>query len=211
MMVWRSPPAPDSLRSGRLIVMEGIDGAGKTTQAKLLAAALEKAGGRAVFTAEPTHGPAGRRIRDATVRLDPLPEAALFTQDRREHVAQVIMPALRSGVYVVCDRYVHSSVAYQGARGVDVDALVRENLSFAPAPDLVILLTIPVDLALSRISTRTSSGPDYFESRVGLCAVDTLYRSLEDPMLHRLSGDGATDRIHKAVMSALRRALGGLP
>jgi dTMP kinase len=204
MIVWRSIPAPSPSRTGRFIALEGIDGAGKTTQAKLLVSALEAAGKHAVLTAEPTNGPAGARIRGAKSRLDPETEAALFTEDRREHVTQFIIPALQSGAYVVCDRYVHSSVAYQGARGIDVDSLIRENLAFAPQPDLVILLTIPLDLALSRIGCRGQSQCAPFESEEALRAVDSVYTSFEDPMLFRVDGAADPGLVHKTIQSILR-------
>jgi dTMP kinase len=182
-------------------VFEGIDGAGKTTQAKMLCSALERAGKPAIYTWEPTNGPAGSRIRNAKVRLPPSTEAALFTEDRREHVEKVVLPALYSGIWIVCDRYVHSSVAYQGARGVDINALIADNSSFAPAPDLVILLTIPLALARARIDARGKALRTPFETEAALCDVDAFYRSFEDPIIRRLKGTGDGEAVHKAVWS----------
>src|SRR4030042_6942583 len=113
------------------IVFEGIDGAGKSVQAKMLADHLQAVGIPLVLTAEPSEGPIGRYIRSLKVRPEPVEEERLFTEDRRHHVQNVIIPALRRGATVICDRYIYSSAAYQGARGMDPEKILAENRQFA--------------------------------------------------------------------------------
>src|SRR5207253_402183 len=104
--------------TGILIAIEGIDGAGKTTQVARLCKALEAVGETVVRSKEPTNGPHGRRVRESAQngRLDPHEELATFLDDRREHVATVIGPALGRGEIVILDRYFYSTIAYQGPR-----------------------------------------------------------------------------------------------
>ena len=112
------------------IVFEGIDGAGKSTQAGMLADRLRADEIPFILTAEPSDGPTGRLIKSLKVRPNPEEEARLFTEDRRHHVQNVIIPALKEGKTVICDRYVYSSVAYQGARGIDPAEILAENRQF---------------------------------------------------------------------------------
>jgi len=111
-----------AVNRGRLIALEGLDGCGKTTQAARIAEALRARGREVVVTREPSDGPIGTKIR-ALARGAAPPDAerelALFTDDRREHVALVIEPALAAGRWVITDRYFLSTVADQGASGLD--------------------------------------------------------------------------------------------
>ena len=104
-----------------LIVFEGIDGTGKSTQVRLLAQALEERGLTVVTSREPTDGPFGQKLRLSMItgRLSPEEELALFHEDRRDHVEHLILPALEAGKVVILDRYFFSTMAYQGARGFD--------------------------------------------------------------------------------------------
>ena len=139
-----------------LLVLEGIDGTGKSTQSKLLAAALRERGMRVTSSREPTDGPYGTRLRNSatTGRLSPEEELQLFLQDRCEHVETLINPALEAGEVIILDRYYFSSMAYQGVRGFDPAEIRRVNEEFAPQPDLLLLLDLPVDTALERIGIR---------------------------------------------------------
>lgn len=159
------------MRGGRglLITLEGIDGCGKSTQHSRLAERLKAQGLPVVVSREPTSGPHGRHIRQLLSR----PEAPdltmahrlrdLFLADRKEHVAKLIEPALKTGVLVLLDRYYHSSIAYQGAAGLDPDEVRTLNEAVAPAPDLVLLFDLPVEEAAQRLQDRDS----------GAAAVDT--------------------------------------
>src|SRR4030065_216390 len=143
-------------RRGVLLALEGIDGCGKSTQAELLASALRERGLEVVLTCEPTDSPLGRQIREyfqgPTRYLSPKEELNLFMADRREHVEEVINPALAEGKIVITDRYYYSSVAYQGALGLDPDRIVAQNEVLAVRPDLTVILTLPVAMALARLS-----------------------------------------------------------
>ena len=175
---------------GVLIALEGVDGAGKTTQALSLAGALARLGHRVLLTREPTTGPAGRRLRDYLVgkerHLTPVEELALFQTDRREHVEKTIRPALEKGWVVITDRYYYSSAAYQGALGLDPENILSESEAFAPRPDLVVIFTLPPPLALARRIegrngvTQVSEGSSYLEK------VAALYETFQGPHLKRL-------------------------
>jgi len=150
---------------GKFIVFEGIDGAGKSTQAKLLGKWFEERGYEVVITKEPTDTAFGKLIRKLVLtggeegiidgaRISHEAEALLFAADRAEHVNKLIKPALESGKVVISDRYFYSSLAYQWARGLDLDWLIDLN-RFAIRPDLVILLDLPVKESMKRISDRS--------------------------------------------------------
>jgi dTMP kinase len=152
-----------------LIAFEGGEGTGKSTQARLLAARLG-----AVLTFEPGGTPLGAELRGLLLGGDDVgarAEALLMAADRAEHCAEVIKPALDRGVHVVTDRYLYSSLAYQGyGRGLDLDEL-RSLSMFARAPeaDLVILLTIPPAVRRERLKgdlDRIEAGDDEFHERV---------------------------------------------
>jgi dTMP kinase len=147
-----------SQRRGRLIAFEGVEGAGKSTQLELLRQTLEKAGHRIVSTREPGGTTAGEQIRsillDRGSTLDPRAEALLFAAARAQLVEQVIRPALERGETVLCDRYLHSSLAYQGvARGLGLEPVAAVN-AFATGgllPDLVVLLAVDPAEGLDRV------------------------------------------------------------
>ncbi|MFQ5514374.1 MAG: dTMP kinase [Myxococcota bacterium] len=162
------------------IVLEGIDGAGKSVQAQRLARWLRERGRSVVETREPTDGEWGRRYRAwARGALQASPEQVLdiFVEDRREHVANVIRPALTAGQLVVCDRYQASTLAYQTAQGLP-EPLVRRRLAAegSPEPDLTLWLRLPVDQALSRI---VGAAGERFERAAFLEAVDREYARMD--------------------------------
>jgi dTMP kinase len=144
------------MKKGFFIVLEGADGSGKSTHARLLAEYLESKGRDVVVTQEPTKGFIGQAIRRALsgkMEVSPKTLALFFTADRCEHVEQVIRPALAAGKAVITDRYYYSTIAYQAVQGVS-PKWVSELNSFVPEPDLVLILKIDTDKALSRISAR---------------------------------------------------------
>lgn len=189
---------------GFLIALEGLDGVGKTTQARRLAAALKSRGLTVVFTKEPTPGRYGRQLgqllRQGRSGLTPARELALFTADRRDHVAQVIRPALAAGAIVITDRYYHSSMAYQGARGLDVSEIQRLNEAFAPIPDLVIILTLPLPQIMERLARRPTRVWDAFEQADYLKKVGEIYASLSGPQLYHLEARGSVEAVQQAIM-----------
>jgi dTMP kinase len=153
---------------GRLIAFEGVEGSGKSTQLELLRRLLEEAGRDVVVTREPGGTPAGERVRalllDPAVELHPRAEALLFAAARAELVEAVIRPALERGAVVLCDRYLDSSLAYQGgARGLGRDPVEHVN-RFATGgllPDLVVLLDLDPAAGLAR----RARDPDRIEAQ----------------------------------------------
>jgi len=138
---------------GFFICIEGLDKSGKTTQSKLLVEALRRRGYDAIYTSEPSEGDIGRFLRKYVLnrknRVNAYVEALLFAADRVEHTETVIKPNLKNGKIVVSDRYLFSSLAYQGAAGVSID-WIREINKAAVKPDLAIYLDVPVDVILQR-------------------------------------------------------------
>ena len=142
------------------VSFEGLDGCGKTTQARLLAGALEETGVEVVLTREPGGTPLGEQIRDLVLHGDhvaPWAEAALYAAARAQHVDELIRPALGRGATVVCDRYVDSSVAYQGAgRELGMEEVLALNLTAVGGllPDLTFLVETDIDTALARVGDK---------------------------------------------------------
>lgn len=155
---------------GRFITLEGIEGAGKSTQLPAVAAALEARGLQVLITREPGGPPVAERIR--TVLLDPDcqgmaddTELLLMFAARAEHLARRIRPALESGTWVVCDRFTDATYAYQGGgRGLDPTriAVLEDLVQGGLRPDLTLLFDLPVTLGLARAGRR--SAPDRFET-----------------------------------------------
>ncbi len=199
------------VNGGRLIAFEGIDGSGKSTQLERLAARLRAAGREVVSTREPTEFPSGQRIREMARSgkpLDPAEELRWFVEDRRAHVANTIAPALRAGQIVLTDRYFLSTVAYQGARGLDAEQILADSEAEFPIPDLVLLLEIDPQQALTRVHARGSQLEGVFEQRAFLSRVATVFASVKRPYLERMPGDGAPDEIEASIAERVRKRLG---
>ncbi|NNL86856.1 MAG: dTMP kinase [Myxococcales bacterium] len=195
---------PPSRRRGTFVVIEGIDGAGKSTQARLLAEALERGGIQVLLTREPTDGVYGTRIRSAAAsgtRLPASEELELFGKDRAEHVDGVILPALEAGSWVVSDRYFLSTAAYQGARGLDPEAILASSEARFPTPDCALLLELAVRDGLGRVEGRGAR--DAFESEESLAAVARAFASLERPYIERIDASQEPAAVFRAVLVAL--------
>jgi len=147
------------------VTFEGIDGSGKTTQAELLRDRLEADGHEVVLTREPGGTALGERIRELVLHgedMTPWAEALLYAASRAQHVAEVVRPALERGAWVVCDRYIDSSVAYQGVgRGLGLDRVLELNL--AAVGGLVPDRTFLLELAVSDLPDRLAGDHDRLE------------------------------------------------
>ena len=192
------------------MTFEGADGSGKSTQAELLRAALSGEGRDVVLTREPGGTELGEAVRTLVLngpQMGAWTEATLFAASRAEHVEGVIRPALERGADVVCDRYVDSSLAYQGiARGLGVDAVLQLNLAVTEGllPDVTFLLLLDPDVATGR-----QADPDRLE-REGTelqAKVDAAYRELAGRFPERIvtiDAAGEPETIAKEVRERLR-------
>jgi dTMP kinase len=162
-----------------LIAIEGIDGSGKTTIARFLEEELKKRGYNVVRFKEPTDSEYGRKIKQILKEriVSPKEELELFLKDREVDVRDNILPALKEGKIVIMDRYYYSTIAYQGALGLDVEEIKKLNEKF-PKPDLVIILDVSPETALKRIKAKRK--PDRFEDLNYLRRVRDIFLSLRD-------------------------------
>ena len=186
---------------GLFIVIEGIDGTGKSTQAKRLGEWFVSQGREVMLSREPTDGPWGKRLREsaATGRLSPADELQYFLNDRRQHVEETIAPALAAGKVVILDRYYFSTMAYQGARGFDPTEIRRLNEEFAPVPDLLLILDLDVDTAHQRIGVR-GDATNEFEKRESLERCREIFLSLKDePFARVIDSNGTLDEVSERI------------
>ncbi|MCL6578861.1 MAG: dTMP kinase [Candidatus Bathyarchaeota archaeon] len=190
------------------ICIEGLDGCGKTTQARLLVRRLIKMGYDAVYTAEPSRGKIGNFIRKYCLhggkRMSVVVEALLFAADRFEHVKDVILPALDEGSIVVSDRYVYSSMAYQGAAGLDLKWIEMIN-EHAIRPNLAIFIDVEPHTVIKRLKSKKSV-MENLETQ--LKVRDVYMKFVGKGALIRIDGNKSkkevADAILKAVMKLLR-------
>ena len=205
---------PSATTRGRFITLEGPDGSGKTTAARHLVEWLRSRGKDALLTGEPGGTPLGDEIRRIVLHhrgvaddLDPRADALLFAAQRAQHVSRLIRPALERGEWVVCARFLDSSLAYQGAGyGIDEDA-VRQLQAFATdglVPDLTILIDVPVEVGLGRKRRgqwnrfEDTEGAAFFE------AVRSAYLRLaagEPERFRVIDGSGTVPEVDEAVQA----------
>ncbi len=197
------PTPPRSI----LIAVEGIDGAGKTTQVEMLRAALIAVGEVPVVSKEPTNGQWGSIIRQSasTGRLDPIEELDLFIKDRTEHVDTLIQPALNTGKVVILDRYFYSTIAYQGARGIDPAGVRSQMKQRFPVPDAVFLLDVDPWVSVDRIAHSRGETPNHFEGRDDLAISRQIFNSLEGDEIYRIDGEQSAEEVHRQIIEAFAR------
>lgn len=191
------------MKRGILIAIEGIDGSGKSTQSELLFKALKEIGYDVVLSHEPTKSEIGEKIRSKLKNENVSAQEVyeLFVRDRISHVANKIRPALNSGKIVIVDRYFISTIAYQGASGIPIHKILSDHAVFAPMPDLVIILDIPVEIAIKRLFNKRK---DSFEKNVDfLCKVREIYLSMKKILNTNIVIIDATrsiEEVHKEIL-----------
>ena len=205
-----SPNSP-AKKAGVLIVFEGIDGTGKSTQSRRLADALRDRGHVCALLREPTDGPHGRRLRELAqagrenvTRED---EAELFRLDRVDDVRDHIAPALARGEVVLLDRYYFSTMAYQGALGLDVERIRRDNEAFAPVPDLVLYFDMDSAVSAERIEQGRGESLNLFERVDYLSQVRAIFRSFDVPYWQTIDAAQSPDAVHADVLAAVEPVL----
>lgn len=193
-------------RKGFLVAIEGIDGAGKTTVSKKLVEKLKELGYSAEYTYEPYSSPFSEALKkyiEEFGEAEPEIETLAMALDRLFHVKKVIEPLLNNGFIVVTDRYIYSSIAYQGAKNVEIEWIKIVN-KYAIEPDIAIYLRTPLEIALERIKGRKPRWK-YFEDLNRLKKVQEIYELLTLKGL--LIPIDATQSIDKVVESCLHLVL----
>lgn len=189
---------------GVLIAIEGLDGSGKTTHARILNENLRRYGYNCEYTKEPSLGKIGSFIQSmilyGNIMTEPTVEALLFAADRLDHVENFVEPRLRQGSIIISDRYVYSSLAYQGARGVDLKWLRNIN-EFAPKADISFYIDVPPEVALSRKRGTKS----VFERLDFQTRVRNIYLEFAKAReLRLINGNNPLNRVQEELLSSVK-------
>ena len=190
-------------KKGVFICIEGIDASGKTTQAHLLVEELQRRDFEAEYTTEPSRGKIGEFIRTYVLqrgkRVPSAVEALFFAVDRVDHVERRINPALRRGKIVVCDRYVYSSLAYQGAAGLDLKWIKEINRLAVPA-DLAIYIDVPPEIVVKRIKRKKSVME---RLRIQEKVREVYMQFVKEGRLTLIDGDRPAEEVAKDILAVV--------
>lgn len=193
---------------GFFICVEGLDGCGKTTQTKLLVRRLRRKRYDAIYTAEPSRGKIGKFIKRHCLhgekRVSSIIEALLFAADRFEHVEDVIVPAIGKGKIVVSDRYIYSSLAYQGAAGLDLEWIEKVN-EHAIHPDLAFFIDVKPEIVVKRLKPKKS----VMENLQTQQKVREVYmKFVENGELVKIDGNGSVQEVAESILKAALKGFG---
>lgn len=193
---------------GFFICVEGLDGCGKTTQTKLLVRRLRRKRYDAIYTAEPSRGKIGKFIKRHCLhgekRVSSIIEALLFAADRFEHVEDVIVPGIGKGKIVVSDRYVYSSLAYQGAAGLDLEWIEKVN-EHAIHPDLAFFIDVKPEIVVKRLKPKKS----VMENLQTQQKVREVYmKFVENGELVKIDGNGSVQEVAESILKAALKGFG---
>jgi dTMP kinase len=193
-------------KKGAFVCIEGLDGCGKTTQAKILAKKLRKSH-NAVYTAEPSRGKIGTFIRNRCLygekRLSTVVEALLFAADRVEHVENEVLPTLNDGRLVISDRYIYSSLAYQGAAGLNIEWIEQIN-KHALKPDLAVFIDVDPKTVMRRLKPQRSV-MENIETQAKVR--DVYLKFVAKGKLVRLEGNRTTGEVAEALTNVVLKFL----
>ena len=189
-----------AIPGGFLVAIEGIDGSGKTTQVEMLAKFCSENRLAHVVSKEPTNGKYGMQIRNSAIRgrMSVQDEVDILRKDRREHVENVIAPALLEEKIVILDRYYFSTAAYQGAHGADADLILADNEQFAPQPDLLIVLDVCPQTGIARIKNRGDQ-PNKFESVASLEQARAIFKHMQRPYKREINAEAGIEQVSSSV------------
>ncbi len=201
----------DPARKGALVVFEGIDGSGKSTQADRLAGYLRELGLEVVLSMEPTEGQYGKALRELWAsggRHDVREELDLFRRDREQHVLEKIEPALRAGKVVILDRYYYSSEAYQGVRGGPSPEEIHATMTaIAPPPDCTLILDLDPEEGLRRITGSRADTPNALEQLENLVKVRHTFDVMTYPEIHHLDANKNPEDLFAGVRAIVLNVL----
>lgn len=193
-------------KKGAFIVIEGLDGSGKTTQAKILARKLRESH-NAIYTAEPSQGKIGAFIRKRILYGEKRPlvsvEALLFAADRIDHIENEVQPALNEGKLVVSDRYIYSSLSYQGSAGLKLEWIETIN-ELSRKPDLAIFIDVAPEIVLRRLKRKKSVMENLEIQRK---VRDIYLKFVEKGELICINGDKPKNEVAKEVLAVVNAFL----
>jgi len=190
-------------KRGAFICIEGIDGSGKTTQARRLVEKMRQKNYDTVYTTEPSSGKVGKLIRRCVLnrrrRVPIALEALLFAADRLDHLDTEVKPALEKGKVVVCDRYVYSTLAYQGAAGLDLEWIELIN-RFALIPDFALFLDVPPEIVVRRLRRKRS----VMETLPNQQRVRDVYmKMVREGRLNLVDGTRSREEVSKQILTVV--------